>query len=49
MCPLESKQGSELPEKREGKPEELTPEPVKQSDDDGLQYPWIEKEGPLPK
>ncbi len=46
MCPSESKQGGEHPEKPKGKPEGGPPEQVGESHGEEADYPWIEKEGP---
>lgn len=43
MCKAESKKGCEHPEKLKGKPEECTPEQIKECHGETREHPCVEK------
>jgi len=43
MCKVESKKGCEHPEKLKGKPEECTPEQIRECHGEVTEYPCVEE------
>jgi hypothetical protein len=46
MCKVESKKGCEHPEKLKGKPEECTPEQIRECHGEVVEHPCVEEKQP---